>query len=62
VEVGAPRELIERHCERFFEVRGEKRPTLEGFGVDDVDVRRGSLEEVFLRLTGKSIHVDESQS
>ena len=31
-------------------------------GVEDVDVHRGSFEEVFLKLTGKSIHVDESQS
>ncbi|HSA60041.1 MAG TPA: ABC transporter ATP-binding protein [bacterium] len=62
VEIGAPEELIARHCERYFDVNGEKKARLEGFGVDDVDVHRGSLEEVFLKLTGKSIHVDESRS
>jgi ABC-2 type transport system ATP-binding protein len=62
VEIGAPKELIARHCERYFDVHGEKKERLEGFGVDDVDVHRGSLEEVFLKLTGKSIHIDESRS
>jgi ABC-2 type transport system ATP-binding protein len=61
IEIGTPRDLIARHCERYFEVKGEKKDALAGFGVDDVEVHRGSLEEVFLKLTGKSIYVDESQ-
>jgi ABC-2 type transport system ATP-binding protein len=61
VEIGTPRELIAKHCERYFEVKGEKKASLGGFGVEDVQVHRGSLEEVFLKLTGKSIYVDESQ-
>jgi len=61
IEIGTPRELIARHCERFFEVKGEKTAALGGFGVDDVEVHRGSLEEVFLKLTGKSLYVDESE-
>jgi ABC-2 type transport system ATP-binding protein len=61
VEAGTPKDLIARHCERYFSVRGEKRETLEGFDVDDVEVRRGSLEEVFLKLTGRSIHEDETR-
>jgi ABC-type multidrug transport system ATPase subunit len=56
IEIGTPAELIARHCDRYFEVKGERTPTLGGFGVDDVEVRRGSLEEVFLKLTGKSIY------
>ncbi len=59
LEEGSPQELIRRHCDRYFTVRGERRPALNGFDVDDVEVHRGSLEEVFLKLTGKSIHVDE---
>jgi hypothetical protein len=42
-------------------VKGEKTAALGGFGVDDVQVQRGSLEEVFLKLTGKSLYVDESE-
>jgi ABC-2 type transport system ATP-binding protein len=61
IEIGTPRELIARHCERYFEVKGERVPSIGGYGVDEVEVRRGSLEEVFLKLTGKSIHVDESE-
>jgi ABC-2 type transport system ATP-binding protein len=61
IEIGSPQKLIERHCERYFKIRGEVRKALNGFGVDDVEVHRGTLEEVFLKLTGKSIHVDETQ-
>jgi len=60
IEIGAPSELIAKHCERYFQVKGERKATLGGFGVDDVEVRWGSLEEVFLKLTGKSIYVDEN--
>ncbi len=61
VEIGSPRELIARHCRRYFLVKGEKRELINGFEVDDLEVHRGSLEEVFLKLTGKSIYVDEVQ-
>jgi ABC-2 type transport system ATP-binding protein len=61
IEIGAPQELIRRHCERYFLVRGEKQGSLNGLGVDDLEVERGSLEQVFLKLTGKSIHADETQ-
>jgi ABC-2 type transport system ATP-binding protein len=61
IEIGTPGELIGRHCEKYFEVKGERQNSLGGFGVDDVAVHRGSLEEVFLKLTGKSLYVDESK-
>ena len=61
IEIGPPHKLIERHCERYFKIRGEQQKTLNGFGVDEVEVHRGSLEEVFLKLTGKSIHTDETK-
>lgn len=60
VEMGSPADLISRHCERYFLVKGERRSGLNGFGVEDVVVHRGSLEEVFLKLTGKSIYQDEN--
>ena len=60
IETGTPSGLIAKHCERYFEVKGERKAVLGGFGVDDVEVRRGSLEEVFLKLTGKSIYEDEN--
>jgi len=60
VEIGAPDELIRRHCEQYFMVQGERRGSLSGYGVGDVEVHRGSLEEVFLKVTGKSIHEDET--
>lgn len=60
IELGAPRDLIAKHCERFFRVRGERRERLDGHGVDEIEVHRGSLEEVFLKMTGKSIYMDET--
>ncbi|MBI3541099.1 MAG: ABC transporter ATP-binding protein [Deltaproteobacteria bacterium] len=60
IELGTPRELITKHCERYFRVQGEKKDKLNGFGVDDIEVNRGSLEQVFLKLAGKSIYTDES--
>lgn len=56
VEIGTPAELIEKHCDRYFAVQGKRQERLGGFSVDDVVVNRGSLEEVFLKLTGKSIY------
>ncbi len=61
IEVGSPGNLIERHCKKYFEVRGERKSSLSGFGVNDVTVHRGSLEEVFIKLTGKSIYLDETR-
>jgi ABC-2 type transport system ATP-binding protein len=61
IEIGPPQKLIERHCERYFKIRGEQQKTLNGFGVEEVEVHRGSLEEVFLKLTGKSIYTDETK-
>ncbi len=61
VEIGSPSDLIARHCERYFVVQGERRADISGLGVEDVEIHRGSLEEVFLKLTGRSIHVDESK-
>lgn len=62
IEIGSPKTLIDRHCDRYFEVKGERKGSLNGFGVDDVKVHQGSLEEVFLKLTGKSIHTDETRA
>lgn len=59
VEVDTPAELIARHCERYFMVRGQKQQEVGGLKVDDISVHRGSLEKVFLKLTGQSIHSDE---
>ena len=59
VAVGSPQELMSRHCERYFVVKGERQKELAGFDVGDIEVHRGSLEEVFLKVTGKSIHEDE---
>lgn len=61
IELGTPAELIARHCQKYFVVQGDRRESLNGHGVEDVEIHRGSLEEVFLRLTGKSIHVDENK-
>lgn len=59
-ECGAPEELIHRHCKRFFSVEGERREQLGGFDVGQVQIQRGSLEQVFLKVTGHSIHEDET--
>lgn len=59
VEVDSPKNLIERHCERYFKIRGKREERLNELQVEDIEVHRGSLEEVFLKLTGQSIHVDE---
>lgn len=61
IEIGSPADLIRKHCERYLLVKGERREFLNGIGVDDLEVNRGSLEEVFLKLTGKSIYVDEGK-
>jgi len=59
ISCAPPKQLIAEHCERYFKIQGEKRDTLNGMNVDDVEVMRGSLEEVFLKLTGRSIKTDE---
>ena len=59
VACAPPRELIAQHCERYFRIDGQKRQELEGFRVEDVEVNRGSLEEVFIKLTGRSFSQDE---
>jgi ABC-2 type transport system ATP-binding protein len=56
-----PQKLIEKHCEQYFEVKGQRQEQINGLGVNDIRVHRGSLEEVFLKLTGCSIHADERQ-
>lgn len=61
VACAPPRDLIAQHCERYFRINGEKREQLEGFHVEDVEVNRGSLEEVFIKLTGRSLSQDEER-
>ncbi len=66
VEMGPPQELIARHCEQYIEVRGKKMkkltPELLGalsqaseISPQEIAVQRGSLEQVFIKLTGHSI-------
>lgn len=55
VELGSPKDLIQKHCESYFMVKGEKLKSLAGFSVDDVTIQRGDLEEVFLKLTGEKL-------
>lgn len=56
IEVGAPQELIRKHCEQYFLVNGVRYGELNGLTTKQVKVHQGSLEEVFLKLTGKSIY------
>lgn len=60
VEMGAPRELIRKHCEQFIEVKGKRLDRLtadcQGIAPADIVVQRGSLEQVFIKLTGHSIN------
>ncbi len=55
VEMGPPKDLIRKHCERYFLVNGEKKPDLMGLSVDQVQVHQGDLEQVFIKLTGKKL-------
>ncbi|PIR25456.1 MAG: ABC transporter ATP-binding protein [Deltaproteobacteria bacterium CG_4_10_14_0_2_um_filter_43_8] len=60
--MGNPQQLINKYCDQYFMVNGEKRKTLEGHDVRDVEVKQGSLEEVFLKVIGKSMHECEQDS
>lgn len=59
VEIGAPQALIAKHCQRYFIVQGQKQERINGLTVEDIQTHRGSLEQVFLKLTGQSIYSDE---
>ncbi len=59
VEIGSPKELIQKHCERYFLVQGQKQERLNGLTADEIEIHRGSLEQVFLKVTGQSIYTDE---
>lgn len=72
IELGAPGELIERHCESYLEIRGERVGRLtpeilkkfsngEGLSPHEIQVKRGTLEEVFLKLVGKTIRETEEE-
>ncbi len=60
IEMGAPQDLISKHCEQFFRVNGERKDQLNGYKVNDIEIQRGSLEEVFLKVTGHSIHEEQT--
>ena len=62
IEVGPPQELINKHCEQYFMVNGVRYGELNGLTTKQVRVHQGSLEEVFLKLTGKSIYIDENRN
>ncbi len=59
VERGTPKELIAKHCEQYFQINGQRIQELGGYDVNQVHIERGSLEQVFLKVTGHSIHLDE---
>ncbi len=61
IEIGPPQELIQRHCQQYFIVNGEQHQQINGLQVNDVQIEKGSLEKVFLKLTGHSIHQDEAR-
>ncbi len=52
-EVGTPKELMDRYCERYFEIDGEKKTEFAGFRLEDMNkvrVHQGDLEEAYLKI------------
>lgn len=62
VEMGAPRELIKKHCRQFIEIRGRRLEKITARDLEgevwpgDMGIQHGSLEQVFVKLTGHSIN------
>lgn len=70
-EIGSPRELIARHCRQSVVIRGRRFESLDANALaelgregtiapSEIVVKRGNLEQVFLKITGHSIHEDDN--
>ena len=55
IEHGTTKDLIEKYTEQYFLVNGKRQEKLNGHSVNDIEVKRGNLEEVFLKVTGHGI-------
>ncbi len=62
VEMGAPRGLIKKHCQQFIEIRGRRFEKITARDLEgeilpsDMGIQHGSLEQVFVKLTGHGIN------